>query len=145
MVDAACPELVAHAIGSSETEVGDGKAETVVEAEDILGLQVAVINIQGVAVLDRLEQLKKDLLDEFVVAQVAPLVENLGEEVSVRAVVHDDEGVVLVLDDAVKRDDVRVARRELVEGNLADVQLALAHRAALVRVREALDGVRRGS
>ena len=57
MVDAACPELVAHAIGSSETEVGDGKAETVVEAENILGLQVAVCDTRVVAHLQCVHEL----------------------------------------------------------------------------------------
>ena len=101
MVDAACPELVAHAIGSSETEVGDGKAETVVEAEDILRLQVAVIDIQGMAVLNRIEQLKENLPDEVVVSKVSPVVKDLCEQVAVGAIVHDDPCVVVVLDNTV--------------------------------------------
>lgn len=143
MVDAASAELVAKTLRGGEPEVRDRKAETVVEAEDVLGLEVAMINIQGVAVLNCVQQLKKDLLDESIIAQIASPVKDLSEKVAVRAVVHDDEGVLVVLDDAVKRDDVGVARRELVERDLTDVELALAGRAALVRVGKALDGVRR--
>ena len=132
MVDATCPELATNAIRGCESEVGDRKTKAILEAENVLGLKVAVINTQGVAVFNCLEQLKKDILDEVVIAQIATSVKNLGEKVAVRAVVHDDESVLEVLDDAVKRDDVGMTRCELVEGDLADMELALADGGALV-------------
>ena len=121
MVNTACAELSAHTLRSREPEVGDRKAHAIVEAENVLGLQVAMINIEGVAVVNRVEQLKKDLLDEGVITKITPRVEDLSEEVTVRAVVHNDEGVLVVLDDAVKRHHVRVAGCKLVEGDLAHV------------------------
>ena len=121
VVDAARAELGAHALRSRKPKVGDSEAETAVEAKDVLGLQVSMIDIEGVAVFNRVEQLKKDLLDEGVITKITPLVEDLSEEVTVRAVVHNDEGVLVVLDDAVKRHHVRVAGCKLVEGDLAHV------------------------
>ena len=143
MVDTAGAELGAHALRSRKPKVGDREAQAVLKAEHVLGLQVAMINIERMAVLDRVEQLKKDILDEDVIAQITPLMQDLREEIAVGAIFHDDEGVLVVLDDAMKRHHVRVARCELVEGDLAHVKLALACGGALVRVGKALDGVRR--
>ena len=105
-----------------------------IPTEDVLGLQVTMINIEGVAILNRVEQLKKDLLDEGVIAEIAPLVKNLGEKVAVGAVVHDDKRVLVVLDYPVKSNNIGVTRCELVEGDLANVELALAGGVALGRV-----------
>ena len=143
MVHATSTEFSTRFIGGSQTKVGDRKAKTVIKAKNILRLQVTMINIERMAVLDRVEQLKKDILDEDVIAQITPLMQDLCEEIAVGAIFHDDEGVLVVLDDAMKRHHVRVARCELVEGDLAHVKLALACGGALVRVGEALDGVRR--
>ena len=121
VVDTAGAELGAHALRSRKPKVGDREAHAVVEAEDVLWLQIAMIDIEGVAVLNRIEQLKEDLLDEGVMPKITPLVEDLREKVTVGAVVHDDEGVLVFLDDAVKRHHVRVARCKLVEGDLAHV------------------------
>ena len=68
MIHTASPELGAHPISGSQTKVRDGKAKAVVEAEDILWLQVAVINIEGMAVLHCVEQLKEHLSNQVVVA-----------------------------------------------------------------------------
>lgn len=121
VVDAACAELGAHTLRGCKPEVGDSKAKTSVKAEDVLGLQVAVINIQGVAIFNRIEQLKENLLDEGVIAEIAPLVQNLSEKVAVGTVVHDDESVLVVLDYPMKSDNVGVTRCKLVEGDLANV------------------------
>ena len=101
MVDTTSSEFGAHPISGSQTKVRDGKTKTVVEAEDILRLQVAVIDIQGMAVLNRIEQLKENLPDEVVVSKVSPVVKDLCEQVAVGAIVHDDPCVVVVLDDTV--------------------------------------------
>ena len=135
VVDAARAELGAHALRSRKPKVGDSETETAVKAKDVLGLQVSMINIEGVAVFNRVEQLKKDLLDEGVIAEIAPLVKNLGEKVAVGAVVHDDKRVLVVLDYPVKSNNIGVTRCELVEGDLANVELALAGGVALGRVR----------
>ena len=74
MINAACAKLGAHALRSRKPEVSDGELQPILEAEDVFGLQVAVINIEGMAVLNRVEQLKKDLLYEGVIAKIAPSV-----------------------------------------------------------------------
>ena len=141
VVHAAGAELLAEPVCGREAKVGDGDAETAVEAEDVLWFKVAVVYAEGVAVFDGVEELEEDVLDEMVLAEVATVVEDLGEEVAVGGKVHDEVGVVVLLDDAVEGDDVGVGRGEAVEGDLAHVELALAGAGVDVRADEALDGI----
>jgi hypothetical protein len=77
MIDTASPELFADFVGCCEPEVSDGDMETAVEAENILGLEVAMINTQRVTVLHCVEQLEEDPFDEIVVPEVAAVVKDL--------------------------------------------------------------------
>jgi hypothetical protein len=54
------------------------------------------------AILDCIEQLQKYMLDEGIIAQVPALVQNLGEQVVVWGVVHDNIGVIPVFDYAME-------------------------------------------
>jgi len=51
--------------------------------------------------LYRVEQLKENPLNDVVVAEVTTAVEDLGEEVAITGVIHNDIGVIVILDDAV--------------------------------------------
>lgn len=46
MIDAASAEFGAHPICGGQTKVCDGKAKTVLEAQDVLRLEIAMINIE---------------------------------------------------------------------------------------------------
>lgn len=59
--------------------------------------------------------------DQRIVAQVASLVQDLGEQIVVWCKVHNDERVVAILDDPVQRDDGGVCRGDLVQRDLAQV------------------------
>jgi hypothetical protein len=83
-----------------------------------------MINTQRVAILNRIEQLQEDVLDELILAKVPALVEDLGEEVAILAIVHNDIRKIFVLDDTMERDDIGVGGGALVEMDLAQVQLA---------------------
>lgn len=131
MVHAARAELGAHPFCGGQTKVRNGKAQTVVEAENVLRLQVAVVDVERVAVLNCVEQLKEHILDELVIAEVSAIMENLSEEIAVRAVVHDNPSEMRVFDNAIKGHNAGMCRSELVKGDLADVQLPLASCVAL--------------
>ena len=85
-----------------------------------------MINTQRVAVFNCIEQLQEDVLDEVILAKVPALVEDLGEEVTILAIVHNDICEILVLYDAVEGNDVGVSRGKLVGMDLVQVQLASA-------------------
>jgi hypothetical protein len=83
-----------------------------------------VINTQRVAVFNRIEQLQEDVLDEFILAKVPALVEDLGEEVTILAIVHNDICEIFVLNDTMEGNDIWMGGGKFVETNLAQVQLA---------------------
>lgn len=134
-------ELCADSVSRSETEIRDRQTKTSVEAQDVLRLQVTVIDIQRMAVLDCVKQLQEYFLNKIVIAQITTMVEDLRKQVAVLAIVHNDIGVLWVLDDAVEGNNVGVRGGELVEGDLAHVQLALARSVALGRMGKAFDGI----
>ena len=76
------------------------------------------------AVFNRIEQLQEDVLDEFILAKVPALVEDLSEEVTVLAIVHNDICEIFVLNNTMERNDVWVGGGKLVETDLAQVELA---------------------
>jgi hypothetical protein len=93
-----------------------------------------MINTQRVAVLNRIEQLQEDVLDEFILAKVPALVEDLGEEVTVFAIVHNDICEIFVLNNTMEGNDVGVSGGELVETDLTQVQLASTGRSRGVSI-----------
>jgi hypothetical protein len=126
VVDAPGAKFIAEPVGGSEAEIGDGDLKTVVEAENVLWLQVSVKNTERVAVFHCVEQLEEDVLDESVVPEIATTMQDLGEEIVVRCIVHDDVGVVALFDDTMEGDHARVGRGELVKCYFTDVDLSLA-------------------
>lgn len=64
------------------------------------------------------------MLYERVVAEITAIIQYLREEVLVGSVIHDDVGIVVVLDDAMESDDARMRGGDLVESNLADMELS---------------------
>ena len=43
MIHAACPEFLAELVGRGQPKVGDGNPQTLIEAKDVLGLEVSVV------------------------------------------------------------------------------------------------------
>ena len=80
------------------------------------------------AVFNRIEQLQEDVLDEFFLPKVPALVEGLGDEVIILAIVHNDAGEMFAFDDTVEGDDIGVSGGKLVETDLEQVQLAFGKR-----------------
>lgn len=76
------------------------------------------------AAFNRIEQLQEDVLDELILAKVPALVEDLGEEVTILAIVHNDICEIFVLDDTMEGNNIGVSRGKLVETDLTQVQLA---------------------
>lgn len=144
MIHATCAELGAHLVCGSQTKVGDGESEAVVEAENVLRLQVAVIDIQRMAIVYCVEQLKENLPNQVVLTKISAVVQDLREEITVAAVVHDDPCVLLVFNDAMKGHNSWMCRGQLMKSDLTDVQLPLASCAPLVRMRETFHCVRGG-
>ena len=74
---------------------------------------------------NRVEQLQKDLFNEFILAKIPTVVENLGQEAAILAIVHNDVYEIFALHDMMERNDIGMSGRELVEMDLLQVRLAL--------------------
>ena len=70
-------------------------------------------------VFSRTEQLQEDVLDEFILAKVPALVEDLGEEFTILAIVHNNVSEIFAFDDTMGRDDIGVSGGKFVETDLA--------------------------
>ena len=125
MVDASCPKFITELISCSETKVCDSDPETVIEAEDVLRLQISVIDTERMAIFHRLKQLEEDILDECVVPKIAAAMQDLSEQIMVGSEVHNDVGEVAFLHHAVKGDHAWMRRCELMQGYFSNVDLAL--------------------
>ena len=92
----------------SETKVCNGHTEAIVEAKDVLGFQIPMIDTQSMAIVNCVEQLKENMM-RSVVSKIATTMENFRKQIVVLCVVHDDAGVVEVLHDAAEGDNARVS------------------------------------
>ena len=63
MVNTTGAKLLAKPICRSEAEIGDGNSKSAVEAEDVLGFEVAMINPQRMAIFDSVEKLEEDMFN----------------------------------------------------------------------------------
>jgi energy-coupling factor transporter ATP-binding protein EcfA2 len=82
-------------------------------------------NAELVQVLNTVEDLKEDLLDQEVVTNIAMLLGEHGEEVTLISVVHDNVDAILLLDKAVHVDDGGVVAGVPVKLNLALLEATL--------------------
>ena len=48
------------------------------------------------------------MFDEVISAKITSLLQNLAEQVTIRTVIHNDEGAIFLFDDTMERDDIRV-------------------------------------
>jgi hypothetical protein len=100
VVHAPSSKFFADLVGRCEPEIRYGNSEAAVEAKDVFRFQVTMIYAQGVTIFDSIEQLEKNMLDEMIVPEVSAAVKDLGEEITVFGVIHDNVSVIVVLDDA---------------------------------------------
>lgn len=80
---AAAAEVAARLLGRRQTKVCKDYARTACIAEDVLGLQVAVINSEAVTIVNGVDNLEEDVSDEGIVAEIARLFGYLCEEVAI--------------------------------------------------------------
>ena len=61
------------------------------------------------------------MFNDDVVAKISSIIQDLREKIVVGRIIHDDIGIVVILDNFVKGNDSLVTRRNLVQGNLTNV------------------------
>ena len=94
VVDTTSPELRAHPLRGSQTKVRDSEAKSIVKAENVLRLQIAVVDAAIVTPLDGIYQLKEHVANALTVSQERPFVKNLSKKIPARCEIHDDVRVL---------------------------------------------------
>lgn len=128
MIYTSSTELDARCFRGGQSKVTDGNAIPIVEAEDVFGLEVAVVDAHLVKVVDPIQELQKDHLDGMVVSQVIALVQDLVEQVLGPRILHDKVHELVILKDLVEVDDMGMARDVIVEGCFSNVSVPSAIR-----------------
>lgn len=90
-----------------------------VRHQDILRLEIPVVDAEGVAELHGIQQLKEDALDQGVIANKVTFVGDTGEEITLRAKLHDDVGAVRGIHDAGEGNHVGMLAGQMVQTDLA--------------------------
>jgi hypothetical protein len=144
MIDAASAELGTDFVSSREAKVSDGDSQTTVEAKNVFRFEIAMIDAEVMAILDRIEYLEKNVPYEVVIGEIPALVEYLSKQITVFGEIHDNIGIWTLLENTMQSDNVGVLGGELVKENLAHVKLPLPRVRMRLGVGEAFDSVRAG-
>lgn len=68
------------------------------------------------------------MFNDDVVTKISSIIQDLREKIVVGRIIHDDVGIIVILDDFVKGNDSLVTRRNLVQGNLTNMMVLPALR-----------------
>lgn len=136
--------VVRPVIGGGQSKVGKLDGGAVVLDEDVLRLEIAMVDPQAVAMLDGVQDLEKDTLGEIVLAHILAALRDVLEEISLWAALEYHIDAVRVVNNLVHRHNVGVGRGEVVQADLAGLEVVLsAIQGGPIRVElaQALDGI----
>jgi hypothetical protein len=108
VVHAAGPELLADFLSGGQSKIRDRKPQAPVKAEHVLRLEITVVDAQGMAVIDRIEQLEENVFDQVISTKITSLLQDLAEQITIWAEIHNDKGAVFLFNDTMKCDDIRM-------------------------------------
>ena len=128
----------AHVEGRSTSKVGSdavlrGKAKigkldgpSIILNEDVLGLEIAMVNPVCMAMSNRIQDLEKDVLGLRILTHVISFLGDFGEEVAFWAVLQDNKGAIVGLEDLLHRHHVRMLAGLVVKPDLAVLEASLS-------------------
>ncbi len=85
-----------------------------------------MVNPNGVAILDGIQNLQESMLGQVIVADEAALLGDIGEQVAFRTEFNHDERAVRTVQDAKQGDHIGVLAGLVVEGNLSSLETSLS-------------------
>lgn len=109
-----------------QSEIGEVDVLSAVGTQDVFRLEVTMVDAERVAVFDGVDDLQEHALDQRVVADIPLTVGDHAKQVSILAIVEDDVDEFPFFDRLVHGHDVAMCRGELMERNLAALELSLA-------------------
>ena len=109
--------------GKSKVRQLDGMAA--IGNQDILGLEVPVVDSNGVAVRNGIQDLEKGILDQSIITNIETLLGDAREEITLGAVLQNDIGAILRVHNLNQRDHVGVTAGFVVELDLSLLEASL--------------------
>ncbi len=94
--------------------------------ENVLRLQVAMVDPQGMAILNGIQNLQEGMLGQLVVAHEQARLGDVGEQVTLWAKFHHDEGAVRAVQDAEQRDHIGMLASLVMESDLPALEASLS-------------------
>jgi hypothetical protein len=127
-------------ISCGQSKISEFAGHALVSDENVFRLQIPVVDPDGVAVLDGIQDLEKGALDEIFIADILALLGDVGKQVTFWAVFHYDISAVRSVHNLDQRDYVWVCTSLVVKLYLPLLEFPLARlKADLV---ECLHGIR---
>lgn len=119
------PKVGGDAVLRSKAEVRQLDGPSIILDEDILRLEIAMVHSIGMAVANGVQNLKKDVLGLRILTHVIPLLRDLGEEITFRAVLKDNKSAIVGFEDLLHGHHVRMLAGLVMEADLAVLKAPL--------------------
>lgn len=113
-------------VSSGQSKIGELASHSLVGDQYIFRLQIPMVDSNGVAVLNSVQDLKESTFGPVIITNELALLSDVREEITFRAVLDDNVGAVRSVHDLNQRDNVRVRTSLVVELDLSLLKLALA-------------------
>lgn len=114
------------AIRGSQSKVGEFHSGAIVGEEDVLRLQVPMVDTNGVAILDGIQDLEKGVLGQLIVADKVAEFGNVGEQVALGTILNHAISALRAVQDAKQGEDIGMLAGLVMEGNFAFLEPSLS-------------------
>lgn len=94
--------------------------------QDVLGLQVAMVNTNGMTILDGIQDLQERVLGQLIVAHEPALFGDIGEQVALWAEFDHDERAVRAIQNAEERDHIGMLAGLMVKSDFPPLEPSLS-------------------
>ena len=113
-------------VGGGKSKVGQFDGHALVGDQDVLRLQVPVVDSNGMAVLDSIQNLEKSPLGKGVVTDILASFGDVGKEITLRAVLNDNVGAIWRVHDLHQGNHIGMGTGLVVQLDLTLLEPALA-------------------
>lgn len=108
-----------------QSKVGKLAGHSIICDENVLRLEIPVVDSNGVAVVYSIQDLEESPLGKSVITDILSLLGDVGEEITLRAVLDDHEGAVRRIQNLYQRNYVGMGTGLMMELDLSLLKLLL--------------------
>jgi hypothetical protein len=94
--------------------------------QDVLRLQVAMVDPNGMTILNGIQNLQEGMLGQLIVAHETALLGDVGEQVTLGTELNHDESAIRAVQNAEQRHNIGVLARLVVQSDLPSLKASLS-------------------